>query len=291
MPNRDVRPGVPHAPASLQQDFDAQRRRNTTIGAIVGAIALLVAVFFGVRAFNNLRAQAGTPDRNVLNAPAKGPNRVLEARGTNGPPVLNKNDSKPVPLTMPPDVLAWLKHLEKCEAMKVAISGDQAAEVSVMMQKMGVLGAGMGLMDPYDQSQEGEGDKEPSGYAKGKILDLRPRWEQLITFFNSVPPPAECKPVADDFNRAIGEIPGMMGDLADVLNTAASDPQNALKTVKKLQNTSYGDIDRYFGRCDQKVSQICNKYNMNKWFNIKTDVLAGGMMGAHGGIGGGAGGF
>ena len=277
--------------ASLQNDFDAQRRRAMVIGGIVALIALVAALVFGMRAFNGLSAHGGTPQDPLLTKNAQAPKPILQANANQGPPVLNRDDRRPEQVKMPQDVFDWLKHLERCEAMKVSISGDQAAEVSVWMQKFGVLGAGMGLMDPYDQSSEREGDEEPSGYAKGKINNLRPRWEELIAFFRSVPPPAECRPIANDFDRAISEIPGMMGDLGDILNSAAEDPQSALQKVKKIQNSSYGDIDIYFGRCDQKVSQICNKYNTHKWFNIKTDVLAGGMMGKFGGIGGGAGGF
>jgi hypothetical protein len=273
----------------LQTDFESQRKRTLVITLSILAV-LIVGAFFGFRAFGSLQA-GNQKDGVVLNRGGKQNDNMLQSGAQVPPPVLSRGDEKPVPKKMPADVLEWLKHLERCEAMKVTISGDQAAEVSVLMQKMSVLGAGMGLMNPYDQSSDDGGDEEPSSYAQGKILNLRPRWEELIAYFNSYPPPAECKPLADDFSRAIGEIPGMMGDLGDLLNGASSDPDSALKLVKKMQNSSYGDIDRYFERCDQKVSQICGKYDTPKWFNIKGDVLAGGMMGKFSGIGGGAGGF
>ena len=88
-----------------------------------------------------------------------------------------------------------------------------------------------------------------------------------------------ARPIADDFNQALGEIPGMMGDIGDILNTADSDPTSALQKMRKLQSSSYGDIDRYFLRCDQKVGAICEKYNKHKWFNIKADVAGGGLLG------------
>lgn len=284
------RPEPTHPPVGrtpLQDAHDAQRKRGTAIGLVLGVIALVAAGFLGMRAFGALAARGNSPDKAVLNAKGKAPANVLQVKGNTPPPALNRMGQQPVPVTMPPDVYAWLKHLEKCEAMKVEISGDQAAEVSVWMQKMSVLGAGMGLMNPYDQSEGGEGDEAPSSYAQGKILDLRPKWQQLVTFFNSVPPPAECRPIANDFNRAIGEIPGMMGDLGEILNGAMADPTTALQNVKRIQNSSYGDIDRYFQRTDEKVGQICSKYNTRKWFNIKADVLAGGMMGKFGNLGGG----
>lgn len=270
----------------MQTAFDAQRKKTAVIAAVVAAIVLLGGAVFGMKTFASLRAGSQTDPNPLLTRKSDGGPNVLQSNGNQPPPVLSRGNEIPPPKKMPADVLAWLKHLERCEAQKVIISGDQAAEVSVLMSKMSVLGAGMGMMNPYDQSTDEEGDSEPSGYAKGKILDLRPRWEELITYFNSVPPPDECKPLADDFNRAIGEIPGMMGDLGDLLNGASSDPEAALKLVKKMQNSSYGDVDRYFERCDQKLSAICDKYVTHKWFNVKGDVMAGGMMGKFSNIGG-----
>lgn len=273
--------------SALQTTFDAQRKKSAIIASVIAGVVLIVAIIFGGKAIGSLMSGSkADPNANLVRSDSNTPN-MLQVRADQPAPLLNRGDVNPPAKKMPPEVLEWLKHLERCEAKKVAISGDQAAEVSVLMSKMSVLGAGMGLMNPYDQSGDDDKDQEPSGYAKGKILDLRPDWEELIRYFNSVPPPAECKPIADDFNRAIYEIPGMMGDLGDVLNGASSDPDSALKLVKKMQHSSYGDIDRYFERCDQKISTICDKYDTHKWFNVKGDVLAGGMMGKFSGIGGG----
>ena len=191
---------------------------------------------------------------------------------------------------MPKDVEDWLKHLEKCEREKVTISGDQMAEALVLMQKMQALGAGMGLMDPYDQSQDGHEDKDPGTYAKGKVMDFRPRWQGLVDYFNSYPPPEECKPLASDFNRALSEVPGMMGDIGDILNSVSNDPSAALQQMNKFKGGSYGDIDRYFARADVKLSDICKRYEHNKWFNIKADVQGGSPLTMFGNQGGQSGG-
>lgn len=249
----------------MQQDFDEKSKRNIIIAWAIGGVAAIAAILIGAHAFVLLGAGVKADDT-----------KVLAARGSGSPPVLEK--AAAAPAQMPADVEDWLKHLEKCEAQKVQISGDQYAEALKFEQEAQALGAGMGMMDPYDQASSDDG-QAPGSYAKGKVLDFRPQWEQLITFFNSYPPPPECKPIADDFNRALQEIPGMMGDIAEVLNTADTDPTGALQKIKKVQNSSYGDIDRYFLRCDQKVGAICDKYNKKKWFNVKGDVTAGGALG------------
>jgi|GEM_PF-2049124 len=270
------------ATSALQQAYDQQKRRNLVIGITSAVIALLLVIFLGARASGGLEAGAIGPDGKPLVAKGTLPGQGLAVKGNTGATPLKQLADIPKPLTMPEDVFNWLRHLEKCENMKVQIAGDQAAEVSVLMTKMSVLGAGIGLMDPYDQSNETEKDQDPGTYTKGKIEDLRPRWQELQVFFRSVPPPAECQPIADDFDRSLSEIPGMMGDIGTILTGAMTDPQAALAGAKKLQNSSYGDIDRYFARCDQKVSAICQKYTVVKWFSIKGDVLSGGMMGSFG---------
>ncbi len=281
---------------AVAADFEAQKRRTRWTAAGIGAAAL-VAALFGAKALGILRLGGASSDPGIRIA-GKGPASALQMPGNVAPPPLQlPGRSDPPPLQqaavrkqMPADVEAWLKHLEKCEREKVTISGDQMAEALVLMQKMQALGAGMGMMDPYDQSQGGDEDKSPGDYAKGKVMDFRPRWQQLVDFFNSVPPPDECKPLAADFNRALSEVPGMMGDIGDVLNNVSNDPSKALQEANKLKGGSYGDIDRYFARADQKLSDICSKYDHNKWFNIKADVSGGSPLSMFGNLGGQGGG-
>ena len=289
-------PVAPPTTGAVAADFEAQRRRNRWTALGIGAAAL-VAAFLGASALGILRLGASS-SKPGLRVASKGPASALQMPGRIDPPALQlPGRVDPPALTqgatrkqMPADVEAWLKHLQKCEETKVTISGDQMAEALVLMQKMQALGAGMGLMDPYDQSQGEGGDKSPGDYAKGKVMDFRPRWQGLVDFFNSVPPPEECKPLAADFNRALSEVPGMMGDIGDVLNNVSSDPSKALQEANKLKGGSYGDIDRYFARADQKLSDICAKYDHNKWFNIKADVSGGSPLSMFGNLGGSGGG-
>ncbi|MEZ0325985.1 MAG: hypothetical protein ACAH95_08755 [Fimbriimonas sp.] len=269
---------MPASAASLSQAYADQKRRTAMIVGIVAIIAILAAATVALtRGGRSLGAGAGQ-NAPVLNAQGQTPDgNILAAVGNQGPAVLNKEEKAPE--KMPQDVFDWLKHLERCEKMKVEIAGDQAAELSVFMTKFGALGAGMGMFNPYDQASEEGPDQAPGQYTKGKVLDLRPKWTELIGYFRSKTPPEECRTMAGDFDRALSEIPGMMGDVGDILNSADADPAAAMKLAKKLQNSSYSDIDRYFARTDEKLGQICKKYNTNKWFNVASDVMGGGMLG------------
>ena len=255
---------MPAGAATLSQAYADQKRKSTGVAVAIAVFAILAAFVVGLTSGGKaLGFGAERSNAQVLNAKGEVPDgSVLKALGNQGPPVLAKEEKAPE--KMPQDVFDWLKHLERCEKMKVQISGDQAAELSVYMTKFSALGAVMGMFNPYDQANDEGTDEAPGQYTKGKVLDLRPKWTELIAYFRSMPPPDECRPMAEDFDRALTEIPGMMGDVGDILN--------------KLQNSSYGDIDRYFARTDEKLSQICKKYNTNKWFNVAPDVMAGGMM-------------
>ena len=273
MPNQPTN----QPPGGPLPDYDRIQKRRTIGLAVAVAICAVLATFLGLFASGALRIGAEAPPAKSLQATGTAPDTgVLQKMGSPPPPTLQ--DQATAPAQMPADVEAWLKHLEKAEAMKVEITGDQQAEMLVFMQRNMALGAGMGMQDPYDQTSPEGGDKDPGTYTQGKILDLRPRWEELIVFYNSMPPPEECQPLAADFGRAINEIPGMMGDLGDVLNSIATSPESALQQAQKLRNTSHEGIDRYFARADQKLGEKCSKYGRNKWFNIKSDVGSNGIF-------------
>ncbi len=206
--------------------------------------------------------------------------------GNAGPPALAKEE-----LAMPDDVRAWLEHLRKIEEKKQQISIKQIANLKVFGEMLQTLGPGIGNLDPYGKDDANGADKNPTEVTQGKFQDLRPEWQDLVTQFQSVPPPAECKPLADNYFKALNEIPAMTGDLVDVLNKVQSNPQDALQSATALKSKSYGSIDLGFNEADGQLSAICAKYHTTKWFNIKADVMGGGMLGASGSLGGGSGGL
>jgi len=251
----------------------AGNSKKTTWIAVGTALAMILALFFGLRASGLLQFGAKSPKLESLRAEGQSPQiPLLRAEGSSGPPTLQQPAQK---VEMPADVRRWLEHLEKIEERKNELSIKQLTQMAVLMQQMKVLGGAMGLLD-------GDGDDTaPSDTAKQRFDTLRPDWNQLLSDFNAFPPPAECKPIADDYSRAINEIPGMNADIGSVLEGASSDPAKALEAAMKLQNTSATVIDKYLGEADSKVGDICRKYETRKWFAIKTDV-GGGLMGKFG---------
>jgi hypothetical protein len=263
----------------------APGKKNTWI-AIVTALAMILAIFLGLSAsgllkfgatspkIDTLKAEGQNPKQDILRAEGQNPTvPLLSAQGSTPPPILDRRQA-----TMPDDVRKWLEHLERIEKRKNDLSLKQLSQMAVLAQRMKVLGGGESLLSGDPTADDGPA---PSDTAKDSFDQLRPEWNQLIADFRSDPPPAECKPIADDFGRAVQEIPGINADLADILSGASSDPSKALEKVYKIQNTSTTVIDKYFGSCDDKIGDVCRKYETRKWFGIKTDV-GGGLMGKFG---------
>lgn len=253
-------PGVQATPS-----FGAARastNRKIFAGAVAGLVIALIAYFASI----NLSAKA-----------SQLPSADLQTKASLPKPDLQVKKEAPTKKEMPQDVRDWLKHLERIEERKQQLTIKQIADMKVFEQMIGVLGPGIGELDPYDQSgKEGE---TPESTAKGKFEDLRPDWKQLIQDFRDVPPPAECKPLADAFDSGINEIPAMIGDLVDVMNSIGTNPSGALQKVQQMKNKSYAGVDRSFQEADGLLSQVCDKYDERKWFNIKTDVVGGSLLG------------
>jgi hypothetical protein len=279
-------------PAPAFPTPNAPSSKKTTVIAIGTALAMVLALFFGLRAtgllrfgastpkIDNLKAEGNIPNQDLLRAEGQAPdNNLLKAEGsTSAAPVARHAEQ----IVMPDDIRKWLEHLEKIEKRKNDLSMKQLSQMAVLMQQMKVLGSGMGILN----EEEGGfgGDTGPSETAKGSFDALRPEWNQLIADFRSYPPPAECRPIADDYFRAVSEIPGMNSDLAGILESIAGNPENAasaLEKAMKIQNTSANVIDKNLKETDNKVGDICRKYETRKWFEIKTDV-GGGLMGKFG---------
>lgn len=273
-------PANPGPVPGMFADARNAKRKSLATAAVV-AIVLLLAAILGLKASGLLRLGSTSPDIATLKASGANSNQdSLKAEASLPMPTLHKEAKTDKPLTMPKDVEDWLKHLERIERKKCELTLQQIANLKVFQQELSVLGPGIGSMDPYDQTIDG--GQDPQHVVKGKFADLRPQWNDLIKEFNSVPPPEECKPLADDYFHALNEIPAETADIMDVLNQVTGNPQQALVSAEKLKNRSFAEIDKPFQQADQRLQAICDKYGKSKWFNIKTDVAGTDQLGKMG---------
>jgi hypothetical protein len=177
----------------------------------------------------------------------------------------------PVPLmagrpTMPKDIYDWLDHLRQTEDMKNELAGKQESQLMIEFTKLNGLGGAYGMLDKQGNLDPDQLNS-PTDTLASKIGDMRAPWRDVIKFFESDPPPAECQDLAHTYDQALDEVSGEMGDFADMLSNPG-DSQSLVDKLTKMQGQSTGTIDKYLSVSDDMVSQLCNKYNTRKWFKI-----------------------
>lgn len=257
----------------------AARRNNNAIWAILGTLAVVAAIIFGLKAAGILQF-GSRPAGHGLEAQGAPPDDGLGMRGVAPPASLPQGHST---TGMPDDVRRYLEHVQRIEKRKVDLSLQMISELEIFKNKLGTFGGAEGLMN-HDEDLGGDG-KRPDTETRNTFTDFRSRWDDIVSDFKTMDPPPQCVSLRDDYYRALSEIPGMAGDLFDVLNMVETDPQGALQKAQGMQSKSGNAIDKYFGQSDDDVGQICSHYNTSKWFDIKKDVGGGGL--SMGGLGGG----
>jgi hypothetical protein len=233
---------------------------------IAGAIVAILAVLFLGLFFSGLLKQRGDPSGSTL-----------ALRGEGGPPILGRGDQN---VKMPQDILDWLEHLRKVDREKNDLAGKETADMAAYGIKLKTFGPAADMLENGVDDSDGT---DPGKQTSQKIEDFKPQWDQIIQDFQSMPPPDECKPIADDYESALDEISGMMDDINQAIKSMGTDPSAALNTAQKLQGKSGSAIDEPLKRTDREVEDICRKYNTKKWFDIQSDVGSG-TLGSMGGF-------
>jgi len=255
------------------------QRSNGTLWAILGTLLVVVALVFGLKAAGILQFGARIPDGRTLSAQGSGPVDTLGLRGTPPPTSLQQpHQNGP---GMPDDVRRYLHHVERIEKAKNELESRMIAELQIFKTKLGTFEGAEGLLN-HDQDLGGDG-KRVDQETHDTFGDVKGRWEKIVTDFKSVDPPPQCVQLRDNYYRALSEVPGLAGDVADIMNLVQTDPASALQKAQGMQNKSSEFIDKYFGKADDDLGQICSIYNTSKWFDIKKDV-GGGSLSLGGGL-------
>lgn len=252
--------------APIQAAAAAQNRK---LGLFIGIGTVLAIALIGLFTAGWLQRSAQAPDNRNLQATATPPPDTLQVRATAPPASLNVEAQRPT--GMPDDIRRYLEHVERIEKRKQELANEQVSQMTVMLAQMqaGAMAIQMaeaGAVDP---------EEAPHRQTQTTIRSLKPDWQALVDEFRSVRPPAELLPLANDYYRALNEVPAMAGDIADLLNSVASDPASALTKARNMRNTSASTIDTFFRKSDTALGEICAKYNTDKWFSIKSDVGGG----------------
>lgn len=233
---------------------------------------------WGVPVGGKLLTAQGTPGGSgLVQAEGAEPNTgLLNKYGTPPESGLTQKDMEKI--TMPQDILDYLKHVEKCEKYRVEISNKQLSSALITMTEIQGAGAQLEMIkklaDPEDNSTE-----TPASKIKDTTKDQRKTWDELDAYFNGVTPPAECVSIRNKYAVALHETGVMMTEIMDAIDKSSEDPQAAIEILQKLTGTSGNRIDVPARGTDADVQKICDKYDTRKWFSVTGDVGSGGLMG------------
>ncbi len=265
-----------------------KKERNALLVALA-VLAVVVVVGIGV---SGLLARGQGLPNPVTQADLPRPSNVTQATGQTAPVTRATAQTAPVtqaaaevPPEMPPDVLEWLKHLERVEGLRKDMATRQIAGLLTSLAMLSGVGGTeeimRGLLDGDDNALEQTPSQEVSDQASVK----RNEWRLLIEDFDSLPPPTECVPIRNAYAQAIGETKIMIVEVLDAISQAGDDPKLAITSLQKLKGTSAARIDTAARQTDDLVREICDRYRKRKWFDVTADI-GGNMGGVLGGLGG-----
>jgi uncharacterized protein (UPF0335 family) len=260
----------------------AARQKNViwTIGAILAAV---LAVFLALLATGVLRFGAALP-QTAIRAPAEAPDGSLRVAAKPDEPVLKAGDKQ---ITMPPEVRAWLEHLERMERKKNRIHEDMTNEAKIM-ERMLSGSSGIDSVDVGTILDPEKGMPDPRMNVSEMFQEMAQPWRDLRReFLNTGPPmPAECRPLANAFAGGLAAIPEQIESLESVMSgfdpanpEVRAEAKSATDSARKVGREHKRPVDAEFAEADVLLANICRKYSTEKWFDINTGTLRGSPFG------------
>ena len=170
----------------------------------------------------------------------------------NGSPVVGAQGKPGV--SAPAEVLDYLAFLGKIEAERTTLKNNLNGALTMLGAAKGMEGA----TEPSDQ--QGAKSQLNSGYT-----DYTAQWQTLVSQFQSRQPPPECEDLANDYDR-------LLTDYASYISQIQVAMQNKdLNTLMSLQGSAVGQINTDATTADGALANICQKYSIQKPFNITPD--------------------
>lgn len=180
---------------------------------------------------------------------------------------------------MPADIYEWLKHLEECEHRRMTLAQKQVMDgyVTIAEAKRDEI---KGFLPDLFGEEPTDPQMEPPTItsAKKSAEELRKDWVALNEFFDSKPPPERCKTVASQYGQALRETGTFITDIVGELGKAQEDPHAAIARLNEFLKTNKEMIDKPAMEADKGVQEICDEYDVRKWFTVRGDIAGGGMF-------------
>ncbi|MFN4033674.1 MAG: zinc ribbon domain-containing protein [Fimbriimonadales bacterium] len=253
-------------PASAHSASSGGRNRSAAkwLGLGVGLLLLMALAFMvGARSGLFTQAQVKKPDApSVLEAqpPQIEAPSVLEAQPPkiDAPSVVEADAPKPPPK----HVVDWLEHLRRTEERRQRMERNVAPVMSMLVQATVARAAAMGGIaqgdfDKAEADYEREREKLRQGYQQRQR-----EWAELLQYFQSVPPPPECRTLADTYYTGLGEY------ITTITQIEQSLIENDIGSLTGMLGSVQSDLDARFARADEELTRVCEQYGIRKYFSI-----------------------
>lgn len=234
----------------------------------------MALIGLGLVGFKLLQKTGKEEPTNLLAKQAKAPEPVLQ-QTAKAEPILRKAGT--APKEMPDNIRRWLEHLEKIEKQRGKLAQKGLAGMMMLAPALQQGAAIEDLQGLATGDPEAEMPKSGADKIADTSAETKKEWADLRKDFDSFPPPAECKNIADPYGHALDETGAMIQDILDAVQVAKENPQKALQTLYGMKNSSKS-IDEFGDTTDDRVKEICDFYDTRKWFSISSDFGSSGIF-------------
>lgn len=240
-----------------------------------GLLVVILAFAFGIMPF---LASRGKDGGSALKATSSNGSPMLQRTDAGGKPILPRGDAV---VEMPPEIRAWLEHLERIERQQRVLVGRQAGEIAGLVHVMAATGGLTGIGDVDALTDPDTDFKAPGQTAAANFgAQVEQQWRALSADFNSLPPPPECIPLRNNYDTALTQTASISVGIARWVQDASQNPTQALGELEVLRAQGSGkeQIDQFRAETDKGVAELCAKYQTQKWFDIPADISVGGSL-------------
>ncbi|MCS7272607.1 MAG: hypothetical protein NZ550_00470 [Fimbriimonadales bacterium] len=228
-------------------------------------VLLLLAIAFvaGTRSKLFTQLQVQRPEApSVLEAqpPKLDAPSVLEAQ----PPKLEAPSvvAADAPNPPPKHIIDWLEHLRRIEQRRQRMERNIAPVMSMLVQAMAARAAAMSGIAQGD-IEKAEADYQREREKLRQSYQQRQReWVRLLRDFQSVPPPPECRVLADTYYAGLSQYITTIRQIEQDL------VEEDLGGLTGLLGSAQSELDVRFARADEELTRVCEQYGIPKSFSI-----------------------
>lgn len=142
-----------------------------------------------------------------------------------------------------------------------------------------------GLADPDNTSSSAPAMDD----AQRVTREMIKAWSALKRKFDTYPPPPDCAPIGAAYDNGLAgmadnatKLSDLLGGISQKSEPTQADADDAIGHVKGVGSGHIHDVDTELRKTDQLVQDICDKFDVHKWFSIDAHGGSGSMFGMPG---------